>query len=454
MAPKQTKTETEKVAPIIIKKIKRGGAGHHGGAWKVAYADFVTAMMAFFLLLWLLNVTTEVQKNAISNYFDPSHPQVSSAESGAGGVMGGMSMSVDGAMVSSVQPITQPQVPQTTTRGALQGEELPSEIQDMDPDEITKMTQNQLEHALDRIDEKRFKEAEKQIREEIAKSPELKELQNNLLIDITPEGLRIQIVDDQGRSMFKSGSAMMEIFMQNLLGKVTGVVKGLPNQVSIRGHTDATQYRTGAAYDNWNLSSDRALASRRVLVSNGLPAPRIENVVGRADREPLLPKDPNNPRNRRISIIMLRERLTKPVTPQSAKDAVIKAKAEAAAKPAATATPATGQPAAQGNGSQPATGANNTAVGTGNAAAVNTGQANAGSGGTATDDAATRGAGSGRAGGTSPLQIVDDTPGRKITAPNWTKSSPATTPAQPKQAAPTPAPAAPVNEPGRVLEFE
>ncbi|NBX67300.1 MAG: motility protein MotB [Proteobacteria bacterium] len=305
MAPKGKKGENEQPAPIIIKRIKKVAGGHHGGAWKVAYADFVTAMMAFFLLLWLLNVTTEDQKNAISNYFDPSHPQISDSVSGAGGVMGGLTMTVDGAQVSNVQPIAQPQMPDTTTRGALQGQ---TEGDDTDIDNVRDLATEQLEKSLRKKEDERFKSAADNLKAEIAKSADLKEMQKNLMVDITPEGMRIQIVDDKGRSMFPSGSAQMYPFMRELLLKVSGVIKPLPNQVSVRGHTDSNKYKDPSRYDNWNLSADRAQSSRRVLVDGGLPEARVENVMGRADREHLDIKNPANEKNRRISIILLREK--------------------------------------------------------------------------------------------------------------------------------------------------
>lgn len=323
------KTENEKPPVIVIKRIKKGGGGHHGGAWKVAYADFVTAMMAFFLLLWLLNVTTQEQKNAISNYFDPSHPKVSNVMSGAGGLLGGMTMSPEGAIVSTTQPLVQPEQPDTTTRGAL-------EI-DGDPHDIDKLSEKQLEEELRKKEDERFKAASDKLKADLASSPDLKDLLNNLLIDITPEGLRIQIVDDKGRSMFPSGSAAMYDFMRQLLLKVTSAVLPLPNQVSVRGHTDSVKYKEPNSYDNWNLSADRAQASRRVMVQGGLPEKRIENVMGRADREHLMPKEPANPRNRRITIILLRDRVAQAARPVPAK----------AATPAAT-KDQTQQPAKEG----------------------------------------------------------------------------------------------------------
>lgn len=312
------KTENEKLAPIIIKRVKKVDGAHHGGAWKVAYADFVTAMMAFFLLLWLLNVTTDEQKNAISNYFDPTFPRVSQNTSGAGGILGGVSAAIDGAMVSTVQPITQ-QPTEATTRGAMDSKDMPGDSEqglDMDGGfyNTLDMSEAQLEAEFRKLEDARFEKAAEELREEIAQSEALKDLAEHVVVDVTPEGLRIQIVDDQGRSMFESGSAVMHGFMRELLLEVAEVIEPMPNQVSVRGHTDSVKYREPNRYDNWNLSADRAQSSRRVLGEGGLKPSRIENVMGRADRDPLLPDDPTNARNRRISIVLLRE-VRKPTTP-------------------------------------------------------------------------------------------------------------------------------------------
>lgn len=282
------------VRPIIVKKIKKVAGGHHGGAWKVAYADFVTAMMAFFLLLWLLNVSTKEQLNALSDYFDPTAPQVSSDTGGAGGVMGGMSVSPDGAQVTDVQTIA-PDKP----------------LQQQQKEAQEELDRQALEEQMRKLEEERFEEAKQKIQEEIRKNPELAQLEKNLMIDMTPEGLRIQIVDQEGASMFPSGSAQMFEKTKKLLEMVTGVVQKLPNQLSVRGHTDSAPYGAGADYTNWELSSDRANASRRVILGAGLPEKRIHNVVGRADTDPLTPATPMNPQNRRISIILLREDLVR-----------------------------------------------------------------------------------------------------------------------------------------------
>ena len=288
---KENSAKQDELRPIIIKKIKRGGGGHHGGAWKVAYADFVTAMMAFFLLMWLLNVTTKEQKMGIAEYFDPN-PKISVTTSGANGMLGGLTISKDGAMVNDKSPMT----PQEQTTPALRpGQE--------------KMTDEKLKEELKKREDANFKKAEAALKSAISSSPELKGLEKNLKMDMTPEGLRIQIVDQDGKPMFPSGSAEMYERTQKLLAKVSEVITKMPNEISIRGHTDGVPYMKGNNYGNWELSADRANASRRVLVGTGFPNDRVNNVVGKADTDHMIIKNPSDEQNRRISIILLREEL-------------------------------------------------------------------------------------------------------------------------------------------------
>lgn len=296
----------DKAQPIVIKKIVKGG-GHHGGAWKVAYADFVTAMMAFFLLLWLLNVATDEQKNAISNYFDPTHPKVSQDTSGAGGVMGGLTMSPQGAMASTQNPLT----PQQINKERLRGSSSQSKVN----------LKSAAEKAREEAEKKKFKEVEQALKQAIQKNPELAKLAKNLMIDMTPEGLRIQIVDQEGEPMFPIGSAKMFPKTEALLKQITSVVLDMPNELSVRGHTDSVKYSPGATYTNWELSADRANASRRVILEGGMPADRLNNVMGKADTEPLIAEDPTDARNRRITIILLKEELTNPLPPDEAEAA-------------------------------------------------------------------------------------------------------------------------------------
>lgn len=288
---------------IIIKKVKKVAGGHHGGAWKVAYADFVTAMMAFFLLLWLLNVTTEEQKNAISNFFDPTHPMVSESQSGAGGVLGGTSVSTDGAMTSTIQNISTPQSSGATTKGTHVG------TQGGKSGSIKDASAQKLEEELRRRETERFEAAKKTMQKEIEKTPELAELKKHLLVDVTPEGLRIQIVDQEGEPMFPSGSAAMFERTKNLVRLAASVMIKMPNQISVRGHTDSTPYKPGSDYTNWELSADRANSTRRVLRDSGILETRLSNVMGKADTDPLLKDKPTDAKNRRISIILQREDL-------------------------------------------------------------------------------------------------------------------------------------------------
>ena len=297
---------------VIIKKVKsHAHAAHHGGAWKVAYADFVTAMMAFFLLLWLLNVTTDIQKRGIADYFEPTI--TSQSESGAGGVLGGLTIGSPG---SQSIPLSRPaaQAAQMALRQPDEGDDgneggaaATDPQDDNDQPQVKPIDENTLEKQFAEREEKRFEAAEKTLREAIKDVPELAKLADNLIIDNTPEGLRIQLVDQDKQAMFALGSADMLDPTRKLIALVAQVIHRLPNKISISGHTDSTTYPMGGKYSNWELSSDRANASRREFVADGVPAERIARVVGLADRDPLVADDPASPRNRRISIVLVRE---------------------------------------------------------------------------------------------------------------------------------------------------
>lgn len=315
--------------PVIIirKKKRRGGGGdsHGGSAWKVAYADFVTAMMAFFLLLWLLNVTTAEQKQGIADYFDPR--AVSQGQSGSGGVLGGLTVSSPGNLSSPSSPYSMheslPGRPEAVTdsdtldsgatdevegdSGDLSFPELDEYQEEVRRLEGRELTEEEVADFLNAREQAQFEQAEQQLRDAIEGIPELAELAENLLVDQTPEGLRIQIVDQDQYSMFPSGSAELLPRSQRLMDLVGQAIRDLPNEVSVRGHTDGTPFADGAQYDNWELSADRANASRRALLDAGLSSERVANVVGKADTDHLFPDAPEGPQNRRISIILLRE---------------------------------------------------------------------------------------------------------------------------------------------------
>ena len=300
-------------ATIVIKKVVKGGAAAHGGAWKVAYADFVTAMMAFFLLLWLLNVTTDEQRHGVADYFAPS--AASKSTSGSGGIMGGMSMSTEGARVGQGAP------PTVVMEMAPPKQRKPAEEDDVQKEgEAGKLEEEELLQQMAEREQEEFEKAEEALREAIEDSPGLADMAQNLIIDNTPEGLRIQLVDQENASMFPSGGSEMQENLKKILEKVADIIHRMPNQVAITGHTDSVPFRGRNDYSNWELSSERANASRRALVGFGVPITRIASVSGKADTEPLVPEDPTLPTNRRISIVLLREAAIMPSAPPGPAD--------------------------------------------------------------------------------------------------------------------------------------
>ncbi len=302
----------ENERPIIIKKIKKGGHGHHGGAWKVAYADFVTAMMAFFLLLWLLNTTTPEQKLGIADYFAPA--SVSSTTSGAGGILGGTSFNEDGAKRSGALAIVPQDVPTDARRSRssegeretdAEGREREEEV--VDPTAPNTLSESALDRALAMREAALFQQAEMSIRQAMQNMPELAELSKQLIIDQTPEGMRIQLVDQEGRAMFPPDSAEPFERTKALLRQVAKIVRRLPNRLAISGHTDGAPFFREGGYTNWEMSADRANAARRVIMASGVNEDRVATVTGKAGTDPLFPDDPYAPANRRISIVLLRE---------------------------------------------------------------------------------------------------------------------------------------------------
>ena len=281
-------------ASITIKKVKKvAGHGHHGGAWKVAYADFVTAMMAFFLLMWLINTTDPEQKRGIAEYFAPA--SVSPSTSGSGGILGGTSLGDDGVKSDgSMAVINQlaPEAPQTDETG--------------NTTDLSSASEEELREEIARREAADFASAAASLRQAMQDMPELAELSRHLIIDQTPEGLRIQLVDQEGRSMFEQNSARPNERARVLLRAISRVINQLPNRITISGHTSATGTRASAPGD-WALSSGRADASRQILEGAGVDADRIYQVSGKAGSDPLYPDDPTLAGNRRIAIILLRE---------------------------------------------------------------------------------------------------------------------------------------------------
>ena len=296
----------EQVQPIIIKKGKKGKHRHHGGAWKVAYADFVTAMMAFFLLLWLLNAVTQDQLEGIANYFAPV--SLSRDTSGAGDILGGATILEEGAMKNMAARASVSVDLPPPKAGDAGGEETVEETAEdsSGAGQDQETAESKAEELAKQQEEEQFEEAEKELREAIRGIPNLERLVDSLLVENTPEGLRIQIVDQEGLAMFPKSSAKMHAHTRKILELVAKVVARMPQKLKISGHTEALRYVSRTGYSNWELSADRANASRRALTEFGVPFERVSRVVGMAATEPLVADDPIHPSNRRISIVLLR----------------------------------------------------------------------------------------------------------------------------------------------------
>ena len=276
--------DAKKLQPIIIKRVKKGGHAVHGGAWKIAYADFVTAMMAFFLLMWLLGSTTEGDKKGLADYF--SSPLKLS-------LLGGGSGSGDSSHVvkGGGQDFTR------TTGQVKRGEV-----------EATRSTINvhQLKAEQARAEIARLEALQKKVQERIDADPKFKAMAGQILMEMTPDGLRIQIVDAAQRPMFTSGSTVVQSYMRDLLRDLGTVLADVPNRLTLEGHTDALPFQGGErGYSNWELSADRANASRRELLAGGLPEDQVLRVQGLAASNPFDRRDPAAPANRRISIIVM-----------------------------------------------------------------------------------------------------------------------------------------------------
>ena len=284
--------------PIVIKKVKKVvGGGHHGGAWKVAYADFVTAMMAFFLLMWLINTTDPEQKKGIAEYFAPA--SVSATTSGSGGILGGTSLGEDGSKSSGSMSVQQELAPEAPM-------DAPQEIGQSS--NLAGASEAELREEIAAREAAEFASAAESLRQAMQQMPELAELSKQLIVDQTPEGLRIQLVDQEGRSMFEQNSARPNARAQVLLRAISTVINQLPNRISISGHTSAVagSGRASVASD-WPLSSQRADASRQILQRAGVDPDRVYSVAGKAGSDPLYPDDPSLAGNRRIAIVLLRE---------------------------------------------------------------------------------------------------------------------------------------------------
>jgi len=276
--------DSKKLQPIIIKRIKKGGHAPHGGAWKIAYADFVTAMMAFFLLMWLLGSTSEGDKKGIADYFS-SPLKVALLNSGSGS--GDSSSVVRGGGTDLTRAGGQ------VKKGDIEAKRSTINLQ-------------ALKEETQRAEAARLQALKDKMQDVVANNPRLAALRSQIRLDMMADGLRIQIVDEQSRAMFDSGSAIVKPYMRELLHEIAQVLGEVPNRLTLEGHTDASPFGAGdCGYSNWELSSDRANASRRELLAGGLPDSRVLRVQGLASSSLYETNDPLSPVNRRISIIVM-----------------------------------------------------------------------------------------------------------------------------------------------------
>lgn len=309
----------DKTQPIIIRRIKKTAGGHHGGAWKVAYADFVTAMMAFFLVMWLVGIASKEQKAAVSEYF--KNP---SAVEGTAAIPGTSSLGPGGAsdkMIPTANALSMPGGvgPRVGDPGEATRSRIPTDAQE------------DARAAAAAEDRRQLDELRKELEAAIEKSQALAPFKDQLLIDLTPEGLRVQIVDRMNRPMFDLGSSSMKDYTVEVMHELGTLLSGTPHKIALAGHTDETPFQAPRGYGNWELSSDRANAARRALLEGGLDEARIARVVGLASSVPFDRADPRAPTNRRISIVVLNR------TPDAGMDALASAPANPATQAIATA---------------------------------------------------------------------------------------------------------------------
>ncbi len=276
--------------PIVIKRIKKVVGTHHGGAWKIAYADFVTAMMAFFLLMWLLGSTTKGDLQGIEDYFKTPLKVVLEGGSGSG---------------DSSSVIKGGGKDLTRSEGQVKRGDLPTEKRIIN----LKAAQEEFQRLEREKELNMLKALKANIEKAVDSNDKLKKFKNQILLDITSEGLRIQIVDEKNRPMFRLGSSQLEPYTKDILREIGDMLNEVPNRISLSGHTDAHLYAADKnGYNNWDLSADRANASRRELIAGGMDPNKIARVVGLSSAVLLNPKDPLDPINRRISIIVMNKR--------------------------------------------------------------------------------------------------------------------------------------------------
>ena len=310
--------------PIIIKRVKRFAAGHHGGAWKIAFADFATAMMAFFLVLWLLSTATPEQKLSIAGYFkDP----IGFSESGTPYVI-----DLGGSPELSPEKTINPEVKTESS-----------------PETSIQIDQEKVENMAEQVERERLELLLQELQNKVEENPELQKFKDQILFEITQDGLRIQIMDAENRPMFDLGSARLQPYFEDILLAMADTIKAVPNKISVSGHTDAKPFAGSGGFGNWELSASRANAARRALVAGGYPDEQVARVVGYASSSLFDRKNPFNPVNRRIDIIVLTKKAQRSIEGEQGKpDAPTPPAPPATENPGSSAAPAPGAAGAPG----------------------------------------------------------------------------------------------------------
>ncbi|TWC41331.1 chemotaxis protein MotB [Pseudomonas sp. SJZ079] len=311
--------------PIIVKRVKKVAAGHHGGAWKIAFADFATAMMAFFLVLWLMSAATPEQKKLISGYFkDP----IGFSESASPYVI-----DLGGSPSPAPDRTLNPDVEAQPDSGQPDIDQLEADPQ-------------QAERIAEQLERERLELLLQELQTKVEENPQLQRFKDQILFDITQDGLRIQIVDAENRPMFDSGSAHLQPYFEDILLALSDTIRAVPNKISISGHTDAKPFAGRGDFGNWELSADRANAARRVLVAGGYDEEQVARVVGYASSALFDRENPLNPVNRRIDITVLTKKAQRAIEGEQGGvvEAPPGASSDAAPESALPSDPASGAP--------------------------------------------------------------------------------------------------------------
>lgn len=308
--------------PIIVKRVKKVAGGHHGGAWKIAFADFATAMMAFFLVMWLMTSATPEQKKAISGYFQDPIGFTESASPYA--------IDLGGTPTPAPERTLNPDI---------------SETPESQPDQ-TDVSTDQIETLADKMEQERLELLLQELQNKVEENPELQRFKDQILFEITQDGLRIQIMDAENRPMFALGSANLQPYFEDILLVMADTIRAVPNKISISGHTDAKPFAGRGDFGNWELSSNRANAARRTLLAGGYPDEQVARVVGYASSALFDREDPFNPVNRRIDIVVLTKKAQRAIEGEQGANGEAPAQGQA---PAATPSgaPAEALPAEQ-----------------------------------------------------------------------------------------------------------